>query len=294
MKSSCCLNINIFKMNKLLLNFLVVVLGTNLMLAQNSLDSNKSSPLIIGEKVVLYSNVLNEERTLNIYLPQSYATDSLKKYPIIYLLDGSLDEDFIHISGLVQFGSFSWINMLPESIVVGIANVDRKRDFTYPTKNSQDLNDFPTTGHSSEFIQFLGNELQPYIEKKYRNTSEKTIIGQSLGGLLATEILHTEPSLFNNYVIVSPSLWWDDESLLQLDLANVSKVNAIYIGVGKEGPIMERVAKELEVKLRASIGGDTKLYFNFFPNQAHGDALHLAVYDAFTKIFKNVEEDLEN
>ena len=281
-------------MNNHLLKFLVVVLGTNLMLAQDNLDSNKSSPLIIGEKVVLFSDVLNEERILNIYLPQSYATDSLRNYPIIYLLDGSMDEDFIHISGLVQFGSFSWINMLPESIVVGIANEDRKRDFTYPTENSQDLNDFPTTGHSSEFIQFLGKELQPYIEKNYRNTSEKTIIGQSLGGLLATEILHTEPSLFNNYIIVSPSLWWDDESLLQLDLSDISKVNAIYIGVGKEGPIMERVAKELEVKLRASIGGDKNLYFNFFPDQDHGDALHLAVYDAFTKIFKNVEASLEN
>ena len=70
------------------------------------------------------------------------------------LLDGSKDEDFIHIAGIVQFGSFSWINMLPETIVVGIANVDRKRDFTYPSQNTLDQEEFPTSGKSAHFIQF--------------------------------------------------------------------------------------------------------------------------------------------
>ncbi len=267
---------------------------TNLAIAQEITEAAKIDVLSIGEKVSLYSQVLNENRALNIYLPQSYATDSLRKYPIIYLLDGSMDEDFIHISGLVQFGSFSWINMLPESIVVGIANVNRKRDFTYPTNNERDRKDFPNAGHSSEFIQFLGEELQPFIEKKYRHTDDKTIIGQSLGGLLASEILFIEPSLFNNYIIVSPSLWWDDESLLQLPNPSLNDVNAIYIGVGKEGPIMERVAKELEQKLKSTISPSTNLSFNFFPDQDHGDALHLAVYDAFGKIFKVEEHQVEN
>ena len=273
-------------MKNTLKTIIVALIFTNLSTAQKISEASPSEVLSIGEKLSLYSQVLQEDRTLNIYLPQSYATDSLKKYPIIYLLDGSMDEDFIHISGLVQFGSFSWINMLPESIVVGIANVDRKRDFTYPTNNERDLKDFPTTGHSSEFIQFLGEELQPFIEKKYRHTNDKTIIGQSLGGLLATEILFMQPSLFNNYIIVSPSLWWDDESLLQLENPVLDQVNAIYIGVGKEGPIMERVAKELELKLKSAISTNTKLNFKFFPDQDHGDALHLAVYDAFGEIFK--------
>jgi len=89
----------------------------------------------IGKTIKIKSKILNETRALNIYLPVNYLQDSLKTYPVIYLLDGSKDEDFIHISGIVQFGSFSWINMIPESIVVGIGNVDRKRDFTYPSQN---------------------------------------------------------------------------------------------------------------------------------------------------------------
>lgn len=89
----------------------------------------------IGKSINIKSAILKETRTINVYLPLNYHKDSLKQYPVIYLLDGSKDEDFIHVSGIVQFGSFSWINMVPESIVVGIGNVDRKRDFTYPSHN---------------------------------------------------------------------------------------------------------------------------------------------------------------
>ncbi|HLO38248.1 MAG TPA: alpha/beta hydrolase-fold protein, partial [Lacibacter sp.] len=67
----------------------------------------------------LHSVELNENRTLNIYLPEGYHKDS--SYQVIYLLDGSADEDFIHVAGLVQFYNFPWVNVLPKSIVVGIA-----------------------------------------------------------------------------------------------------------------------------------------------------------------------------
>ena len=122
----------------LLLTSLTLSFGMTQLSAQSKAQQVRTVPLTIGETVKIYSKQLKEERALNIYLPQGYSPDSAKTYPVIYLLDGSLDEDFIHITGVVQFGSFSWINMLPESIVVGIANIDRKRDFTYPTRNEID------------------------------------------------------------------------------------------------------------------------------------------------------------
>jgi hypothetical protein len=274
--------------------FLFSLISFNSGNAQTSLTENSKEDLVIGEKLQLYSQVLNENRDLNIYLPLGYSKDSLKTYPIIYLLDGSMDEDFIHIAGLVQFGSFPWIKMIPESIVVGIGNVDRKRDFTYPTNNKKDLQDFPTTGHSAKFIQFIEEELQPYIDNNYKHNSTKTIIGQSLGGLLATEILFKKPALFDNYIIVSPSLWWDDESLLTQDPVDNSEVKNIYVGVGKEGPIMERTAKALYDKLSSNASASQRVYFNFLKDQDHGDALHLAAYDAFNKIFNAEKPENEN
>lgn len=271
--------------------FAIIILTlSNQIFAQNEITAKKNSPLAIGEKIEIQSHILNETRVLNIYLPNGYSSDSLKTYPVIYLLDGSIDEDFIHISGLVQFGSFSWINMMPESIVVGISNIDRKRDFTFPTNKKRDKKTFPTTGESEIFINFIKNELQLFIDNNYKTNSIKTIVGQSLGGLLATEILFKNPELFNNYIIVSPSLWWDNESLLKLEPIKYQSKKSIYIAVGKEGKIMERTAKELYEKLEVEKKGNTRLFFEYFEKQNHGDALHLAVYNAFDKIFRTKKE----
>jgi predicted alpha/beta superfamily hydrolase len=269
---------------------LTLILISTLVFGQELPEKISESDFSIGKTIGLQSSILDENRTLNIYLPPSYSIDSSKTYPVIYLLDGSRDEDFIHISGIVQFGSFSWINMIPESIVVGIGNVDRKRDFTYPSENELDQKEFPTSGQSQKFISFLEIELQPFIDFSYRTTTTKTIIGQSLGGLLATEILFKKPRLFDNYIIVSPSLWWDDERLLDMPLASRNINKSIYIAGGKEGEVMERTAKELYNKLDESKDEDTHIYYEFLEDKTHGDALHIAVYHAFEEIFKSKNE----
>lgn len=266
-----------------LISFLV---SSYSLIAQAEIEIKNKSNFSIGETITFHSSVLQEDRILNVYLPRGYQSEANKNYPVIYLLDGSADEDFIHVAGLVQFGSFSWINQIPESIVVGIANIDRKRDLTFPTTNVKDKKDFPTTGGSKNFIKFLRSEVQPLVEKTYRTGSPKTIIGQSLGGLLATEILFKSPSLFDNYIIISPSLWWDDEFLLKMTPIARSASTSIYIGVGKEGEIMERVAKELFDKLKSAEAKNPSIHFNYFEQLDHGDTLHLAVYDAFSKLFR--------
>ena len=263
----------------------LLLLSANL-LAQNALKIESRSEFSIGEILTLHSEVLAEDRIINIYLPDSYQSNPDKNYPVIYLVDGSRDEDFIHIAGLVQFGSFSWINMIPESIVVGIANIDRQRDFTYPTKNQSLKAEIPSSGESAKFISFIQKELQPFIQTQYRTNDNKTLIGQSLGGLLATEILFKHAEMFDNYIIVSPSLWWDDESLLDYQIKDFKSLKRIYIAVGKEGEVMERVAKALYEKLKSGKNGFSELHFDFLEDKDHGDALHIATYNAFEKLFR--------
>ncbi|MBP7273526.1 MAG: alpha/beta hydrolase [Saprospiraceae bacterium] len=259
-------------------------------LAQANLKKIAQSPLSIGQTLTLHSAVLQEERVLNIYLPLNYNSDSSTTYPVIYLLDGSIDEDFIHIAGLVQFGSFSWINMLPQSIIVGIANVNRKRDFTFPLSTEKDQTEFPGAGHSEKFIQFLEQEIKPFIQQNYKINNSQTIIGQSLGGLLATEILLKHPTMFNRYIIISPSLWWDNQSLLQYTNADFKNVQAVYIGVGDEGKIMRHVAKKLYKKLKKSAPANLQLHYQYFPKHDHGDILHQAAYAAFEWMFQQKKE----
>ncbi|MBB2146272.1 alpha/beta hydrolase [Pedobacter sp. LMG 31464] len=242
-------------------------------------------PFQLGNIYKIHSKILNEDRVLNIYTPEGYHPDSATKYPVIYLLDGSANEDFVHVVGLVQF--LTMIEAMPKTIIVGIANIDRRRDFTYPTTIENDKKDYPTTGSSAKFIKFLGEELQPYIVSKFKTGGSKTIIGQSLGGLLATEILLKNSELFNNYIIVSPSLWWNNESLLKNANAFINKEKLIdtkvYIAVGEEGERMKDDAKQLAQLILQSEGATINL--TFFEKEDHLTILHNGLYQTLVKMY---------
>ncbi|RKS03131.1 alpha/beta hydrolase [Flavobacterium sp. 102] len=266
---------------------LIVVIAT----ASLGFGQNQKQ-FVLGNIDEIYSKELNEKRTLNIYLPEGYNLNDTIQYPVIYLLDGSANEDFIHIVGIVQFNNFEWVNQVPKSIVVGIATVDRRRDFTFPTTIDKDLLAYPTSGNSNKFIAFIENELQPFIEKKYKTNSTKTIIGQSLGGLLATQILITKPVLFTKYIIISPSLWWNNGSILNQEIqwwqTNLAQKTDVYIAVGKEGftpteipRVMEVDANLLAEKIRNIQNTNFSVFFDYLPQENHATIMHQAVLNAF-------------
>ncbi|WP_042721237.1 alpha/beta hydrolase [Flavobacterium sp. B17] len=242
-------------------------------------------PLTIGEIRTIKSKILNEDRVLNIYLPQNF--DKAKYYPVIYLLDGSMNEDFIHVTGLVQF--FNQMYAMPETIVVGVANVDRKRDFTFHTDLKDLQKDYPTTGHSDKFINFLEKELKPYIGNQFK-IADTYLFGQSLGGLLATEILLKKPEMFTHYFIISPSLWWDDESLLKQAGQLLTKIpdtkKFIYISVGKgEHPVMVKDAEDLYDVLKKSNKKNWTVEYKMMETDNHATILHRSLYEGLLKLF---------
>lgn len=285
-------------MKKLTLLFILTIL-VNLTFAQAGETKQTNGDKTFGLGVIdeIQSKELGEKRILNIYIPEGYNKKDTIAYPVIYLLDGSADEDFIHIVGLVQFDSFEWIDRIPKSIVVGIATVDRRRDFTFPTTIEDDKKKYPTTGHSDKFITFLEKELQPFIEKKYKTNNSKTIIGQSLGGLLATEILFKKPALFDKYIIVSPSLWWDNGSLLNQNSEILNNTfgqqTDVYTAVGKEGltpttipRVMEVDANLLAEKIKSTKSKSINVTFDYLPQENHATIMHQAVSNAFRVIYK--------
>ncbi len=137
-------------------------------LAQTNTPKRKeaTSPFVLWVIDEIESSQLAEKRTLNIYLPEGYKENDTTRYPVIYLLDGSADEDFIHVVGLVQFNTFPWINRIPKSIVVGIANVDRRRDFTYPTNRRKKRSVFPRP--------VILISLSPLSKKNYSRSSTRS------------------------------------------------------------------------------------------------------------------------
>ncbi len=270
-----------------------LVLSASVSRGQFHKTDHQTKDIVLGVADEITSVLLSEKRVLNIYLPEGYSTDTAH-YPVIYLLDGGVDEDFIHTVGLVQFNTFPWVNRIPRSIVVGIANTDRKRDMAFPTTVKSDKEKYPTTGGSDKFIAFLEKELQPYIQKQYRAGGAKMLIGQSLAGLLATEVLFKKPYLFDKYVIISPSLWWDNGSLLKQKMAvpGVAQNTKIYVGVGKEGPApsvephtMEGDAKQLVEKINGAGNKKVKVYFDYLPDEDHATIEHQAIFNAFRKLY---------
>lgn len=233
-------------------------------------------PLIIGETFSFRSEVLDQERQINVYLPEGYHADSAQRYPVLYVLDGGMGEDFLHLVGIIQFGAFSWIDRNPRTIVVGVVNIDRQHDFVYPTSLPDYQKEIPTAGGAADFLAFLKTELQPVIDRRYKTNGTRTLLGQSLGGLFATYVLHLDPEAFDSYLIVSPSIWWDKESLLQQPLPAEAITKRVAIAVGKEGPVMQRTAKQLYQKLKKA--KMKMVTFQFFPACDHGDVLHKAGY----------------
>lgn len=118
----------------------------------------QTNKIVIGETQKIHSKVLNEDRFISIYLPPGYA-QSKDKYFVIYLLDGP--DHFHHVTGVVRF--LAQQGVAPDMIVVGIANTDRTRDLT-PKPDSLDRQ-LPTAGGSEKFLQFLTDELKPYVQK---------------------------------------------------------------------------------------------------------------------------------
>lgn len=277
------------KLSKIIFQVIFLLMGFEI-------KAQSSKPFVLGITEELHSEILAENRVLNIYLPEGYNTNDTMTYPVIYLLDGSAHEDFIHVVGLIQYNNLEWIDRVPKSIVVGIANIDRRRDFSFPTTIAEDKTNYPNTGNSGKFIGFIEKELQPFVEKKFRTNKSKTIIGQSLGGLLATEILLIQPKLFNRYIIISPSIWWDNGSILnktsEIMKANFSQPTYVYIGVGKEGlspgknpRIMEVDANLLNNKLKKSESKNVHVYFDYLPKENHATITHQAVFNALRILY---------
>ncbi|WP_206485405.1 alpha/beta hydrolase-fold protein [Thalassotalea sp. G2M2-11] len=169
-----------------------------------AVDSNIS----IGNTIKIESEILKEQRSIQIHLPDAYLT-SKNRFPVLYLTDGP--GHFSHTVGTMNFLADN--GRIPQMIIVGVANTDRTRDLTPKILISKDER-FQNGGGADNFLEFFEQELIPYIEKNYRTQPYRVFSGHSFGGLFAINAFLTKPQLFNAYISVSPSLWWDEQRLI--------------------------------------------------------------------------------
>jgi predicted alpha/beta superfamily hydrolase len=177
----------------------------------------------------------NNGRTYTIYtrLPENY--NKAFSYPIIYMTDA--EYAFPTLSGAT--GGPMAAKKIDNAILVGISwqegispKESRFRDYT-PTKEKSWTS---KTGEANVHLNYILREVIPFVEETYSvDSTKRTYVGNSLGGLFGAYVLLTQPEIFANYVLASPSLWYDDELMLKLASAHKAddlKAN-VYISVGE-------------------------------------------------------------
>src|SRR5262249_11169126 len=158
-----------------------------------------------ARRLVVKSEVLGEERVALVRTPAGYDAGE-QRYPVLYMTDGAAQRG--HTAGTIDF--LARLGRMPEMIVVAITNTDRTRDLT-PTRAAGPGGPGPaTSGGGDKFLKFIETELIPQVEKTYRTQPYRVFAGHSLGGLLALHAFATRNDLFQAYVAVSPSLFWDN------------------------------------------------------------------------------------
>lgn len=272
---------------------------------------NTNNQVVIGTIDTIHSKILNEKRTIWVYAPKSDPRSGFGKvtYPVVYLLDG--DGHFSSVTSMIRQLSEGFTSFFPQMIVVGILNTDRMRDLT-PThiKGSPDYGDstiFKTTGGGDKFMSFMEKELMPYIDSAYSTAPYRMFIGHSLGGLMVIDALFHHKKLFNSYVAIDPSLWYDDRSLLKqtaqlLNTENFSK-ESLYIAIAntmKPGMDTGRVRADVTNNtshirsildfttiLKKDKKSGLKWDYRYYNEDDHGSVPLISEYDALRFIFKS-------
>jgi uncharacterized protein len=272
---------------------------------------SQTNNLIIGQKDSIFSTQLNEYRNILVHIPQDKpdAFSPNQKYPVIYVFDGDI-QFFLSVVAVTELLSGGGGNyMYPKMLVIGILNTDRTRDLTptYATSGAIGLPDFllKSSGGGENFANFLEKELIPHIDSLYPAAPYRVIIGHSLGGLTAINLLLKHKNMFSSYVAIDPSMHWDNQKLLReskviLNHANYTN-NSLYLAISNtlgESHSLKNVMKdnteqtlpirsELEFRdiLNQSKGTSLNFKSKYYSDYDHGSIPLIAIYDALPFLF---------
>ena len=238
-------------------------------LASCSNVSQPTDPIPEYETFKIQSQKVGEERIINVWTPPNYKNDK-DSLAVMYMADGGIKEDFPHIANtLAKLIKEKKIKPL---ILVGIENTERRRDLTGFTEIEKDKEIAAVVGGSEKFRAFINDELFPEINKRYRTTNEKSIIGESASGLFVMETFFLTPQMFNHYIAFDPSLWWNNHYLVRTAKEHLSKFPSNEKRVwfaGSNAKDISPFTKELANILKKENKANLKWKFSDEPKEKH-------------------------
>lgn len=239
---------------------------------------------------VVPSNITNQDYRLFVVVPEEYRRGDEGNYDIVYVLDVNSADS----AQLLPFQrTISQVPNIPEVIFVGIGfSPDeehrglRTAHFT-PSPNrvidGEIINAYSGTpqlensknwesGEAKKFADVLENNIKPFVKANYRTNGTETILGASLAGLFLTTVVLDRPDMFTNYIITSPSVWWNDFELFDESDALVrNDIKAkIYLSVGGlENSEMIESYEKLNSALDQNNSAGLMLHSEIIENQEH-------------------------
>lgn len=246
----------------------------------------------LGRGYEIASKALGETRRVNVYLPAGYAAGR-GAYPVLYLLDGGVEQDFPHIAGLSQHAEIS--GSFQAMIVIGIETKDRRRELTSPALSDAALVvEYPTHGEAAKFRAFIADEVKPWVEAHYRTTGTSALMGESLAGLFVAETFLKQPELFDGYVAVDPSLWWDKGALAKeakaLLGAQAFGERTLYMAGANSGPEMRLWHTMMAQAVKTAALPGVGFTYEIMDDETHGTIYHRAALQALRVVFANAPE----
>lgn len=236
----------------------------------------------LSEVRSIHSQSNKKDYELYIQLPASYK-ESSKSYPLVLVNDSRFA--FPSASGAIQLMAGQ---VIQEAILVGISfskgddiGVSRTRDYT-PTfspleKNGHSSASRMASGHAKEYVDFIENQVIPLLQKNYRiDANKKVFVGHSFGGLLGVYILFNKPTLFTDYIIGSPSLWYDNRTIFNMETQYAKSNKRLPVSVTmfvgsletRINPMVEDLLN-MEKQIRSRNYQDLNLHVEVLQNENH-------------------------
>lgn len=229
-----------------------------------------NDPIPEHDSLTIASKFVNENRIINIWTPPNYNKQATDSFPVLYMPDGGIKEDFPHIANTLA--KLIEEKKIPPFILVGIENTDRRRDLTGASESEDDKKYCPITDGAKDFRAFITDELIPEINKKYRTNNKKGIIGESLAGLFVMETFFTKPETFDFYIAMDPSLWWNNNYLAnnaELLLAKFPEKDIKLWFAGSDAEDIYRFTRSIEKTFQNSTPKGLIWKYSDEPNEKH-------------------------
>jgi len=247
-------------------------------------------PLVLGEIHTINSRVMGSDRRVVVRLPAGYASDTARRYKVVYVIDGGPEQDFPHLAGLAQSAEVN--GTFEPFILVGIETIRRRSEITPPASDvdmyEAELGARP--GGSAQFRRFIAEEIKPWTEGRYRTSGHDAVIGESLAGLFVVETLFEQPDLFDDYIAVSPSLWWENMKYGREAADRLRRLPAgqrrLYLTIADEGYRHQEGVDLLVAGLEAA--APRQLQWLYVPQgdaETHASIYHGAALDAFRAFY---------